>query len=64
MKEGGVMTSTLLDMMGHEVKVVEKAAYGAGANQFEFSTADLASGTYIVLLTANGMTVTEKIIVN
>jgi len=46
------------------VKIVEKASFGAGANQFEFATNGLAPGTYIILLTANGMTVTDKIVVN
>lgn len=64
MKEPGVMTSTLLDVLGREVKILEKAAYPAGKNQFEFTTDGLASGTYIVLLTANGVTVSERIVVN
>jgi photosystem II stability/assembly factor-like uncharacterized protein len=63
-KDAGIVTSTLLDVMGREVKLIEKASYSAGTNQFEFAADDLASGTYIVLLTANGKTVSERIVVN
>ena len=64
MKEAGIMTSTLLDVMGREVKMLEKAPYSAGTNQFDLTTDGLVAGTYIVLLTANGTTVSERIIVN
>jgi type IX secretion system substrate protein len=64
MKDAGIMTSSLLDVLGREVKVLEKATYASGKHQFEFTTEGLVSGTYIVLLTANGTTVSERIIVN
>jgi hypothetical protein len=63
MKEAGLLTSTLLDIMGREVKILEKANFASGTSQFEFTTDGLAAGTYIVLLSANGTTVSQRIVV-
>lgn len=63
MKEAGLLTSTLLDVMGREVKILEKNNFAPGTSQFEFTTDGLAAGTYIVLLSANGTTVSQRIVV-
>lgn len=59
----GIATITLFDVLGRELRVLEKNYFEAGKHQVTFTTNDLAKGTYFVMLTANGRAVSQKIIV-
>jgi hypothetical protein len=60
---GGLATITLHDLLGRELRIIEKSYFDAGKHQASFTTAGLAKGTYFVMLTANGRSVSEKVVV-
>jgi hypothetical protein len=59
----GIATITLFDVLGREIRVLDKNYYTPGKHQVSFTTNDLVKGTYFVMLTANGRSVSQKIIV-
>ena len=63
LKDPGLATITLHDLLGRELRILEKSYFNAGKHQFSFATTGLAPGTYFVQLTENGKSVSEKIIV-
>lgn len=58
-----IVTVTLFDILGKEVKVLEKKMMEIGKSSLEFSTQGLASGSYVIVATSNGTSKTQKIIV-
>ena len=63
LKDPGLATITLHDLLGRELRILEKSYFDAGKHQVSISTDGLAGGTYFVMLTANGSSVSEKIVV-
>ncbi len=64
LKSAGLATLTIHDLLGRELRILEKSYFDAGRHQTSFTTNGLSSGTYFVMLTANGTSVSQKIIVN
>ncbi len=63
LQNSGIATITLYDVLGLEIRILEKNYFDAGKHSVSFTTNDLAKGTYFVMLTANGRAVSQKIIV-
>jgi len=63
MKNSGLATITLHSLLGKELRILEKSYLDAGKHHLSFTTAGLSAGTYFVTLTENGVSVSEKIIV-
>jgi photosystem II stability/assembly factor-like uncharacterized protein len=63
-KTPGLATMTLHDLLGRELRIVEKSYLDAGKHQVSFLTDGLPVGTYFVMLTENGRSVSEKIVLN
>ncbi len=63
LQDAGVATITLNDLLGRELRILEKSYFDAGRHQISFTTTGLPSGTYFVLLTENGKSVSQKIVV-
>ncbi len=59
----GLSQITLYDMLGREVRVLDKNFYNAGSHSVSFSASGLIKGTYIVGLISNGKAVSQKVIV-
>ena len=63
LKDAGLATITLHDLLGRELRILEKSYFDAGRHQVSFATTGLSTGTYFVLLTENGRSVSQKIVV-
>lgn len=61
--KAGLVTVSLYDILGKEVKILEKKVMDVGRSSVEFSTQGLASGSYVVVATSNGISKTQKIVV-
>ncbi len=59
----GLSQITLYDMLGREVRVLDKNFYNAGSHSVLFSASGLIKGTYIVGLISNGKAVSQKVII-
>ena len=64
MKDAGLATITIHDLLGRELRILEKSYFDAGHHQASFASEGLSKGTYFVMLTANGRSVSEKIVLN
>jgi hypothetical protein len=58
--ESGFISLKIYDMLGREIAVLVNENLTAGAYTYNFNAADLASGTYIYQLNANGVRMTKK----
>jgi len=63
LKNAGIATITLHDLLGREIRILEKSYFDAGRHQTSFNTNGLSSGTYFVMLTSNGTSISQKIVV-
>jgi ligand-binding sensor domain-containing protein len=63
LKNAGLATITLHDVLGKELRILEKSYFAAGEHKISLSTNDLAKGTYFLMLTSNGKSVFQKITV-
>ncbi|MBS1904191.1 MAG: T9SS type A sorting domain-containing protein [Bacteroidetes bacterium] len=54
----------MFDMLGREVKVLDKNYYPAGSHVLSFSREGLASGTYVVMLVSSGRTISSKLVID
>lgn len=63
MKDAGLATITMHDLLGRELRIIEKSYFDAGKHQASLTTTGLAKGTYFVMLTVNGRSVSEKVVV-
>ena len=63
LQNSGIATLTLFDVLGRELRILEKSYFDAGKHSVSFTTSDLPKGAYFVMLTANGRAVSQKIIV-
>jgi hypothetical protein len=61
--EAANVTLAVFDVMGRELGVLASGSYRAGAHAIEWSSAGYRSGVYILRLTANGASVTRKVMV-
>ena len=61
MKEPGVATLTITDVLGRKVHAIQLRAQ-AGENRYYFNAANLGSGLYFYTLQANGFSQTRKMI--
>ena len=59
----GVVQTTLYDMLGREVRILDKNFYDAGSHSVSFSASGLTKGTYVVGLISNGKAVSQKVII-
>ncbi len=64
LKDPGLATITLHDILGRELRILEKSYFNSGSHRLSFETNGLASGTYFVQLTENGRSVSQKIVLN
>ncbi len=58
-----ILTVTLYDVLGREVKLLEKKAMNEGTSSILFSTQGLSSGSYVIVASAAGISKTQKIVV-
>jgi photosystem II stability/assembly factor-like uncharacterized protein len=63
LKDPGLTTITLHDLLGRELRILEKSYYNAGKYSISFAKENISAGTYFVMLTSNGKSVSEKIII-
>jgi photosystem II stability/assembly factor-like uncharacterized protein len=63
LKDPGVTTITLHDALGREVRILDKTYYDAGKHRISFAKQNIISGIYFIMLTENGKSVSQKIIV-
>jgi hypothetical protein len=61
--DGGLATITLHDILGRELRILEKNYYEAGKHQISFTKENLTAGTYFIMLTANGRSVSQKVVI-
>ena len=59
----GLSQITLYDMLGREVRILDKNFYDAGSHSVSFSASGLTKGTYVVGLISNGKAVSQKVII-
>lgn len=64
MKDAGLTTITIHDLLGRELRILEKSYFDAGHHQSSFTSAGFSKGTYFVMLTANGRSVSQKVTLN
>ncbi|MEP7234975.1 MAG: T9SS type A sorting domain-containing protein, partial [Ignavibacteriota bacterium] len=64
LKNPGLATLSLHDVLGRELRILDKSYYSAGKHEAALNLAGIASGTYFILLTGNGNSVSEKIVIN
>ena len=57
------LTMNVRNMYGQEVAVVAQGEFNAGSHKVTVNTSDLAAGVYFYSLTANGKSITKKMIV-
>jgi photosystem II stability/assembly factor-like uncharacterized protein len=58
-----LVTLTLYDAAGRPVRIIEKTYMDAGKRDISFSAADLARGTYFVTVTADGISRSQRIVI-
>ncbi|MDP4219732.1 MAG: T9SS type A sorting domain-containing protein [Bacteroidota bacterium] len=63
LNDPGIATITLHDLLGRELRILAKSYYDAGKHQIAFAKENIAAGTYFVMLTANGRSVSQKIVI-
>jgi photosystem II stability/assembly factor-like uncharacterized protein len=63
-KDPGLATITLHDILGRELRTLEKSYVEPGRHQVALSTSGMESGTYFVRLMQNGRSISEKIALN
>jgi len=63
LKDPGLTTITLHDILGRELRILDKSYYESGKHQISFGKENLSAGSYFVMLTANGKSVSQKIVV-
>jgi hypothetical protein len=63
LNDPGIATITLHDLLGRELRILAKSYYDAGKHQILFGKENIAAGTYFVMLTANGRSVSQKIVI-
>ncbi len=59
----GIAEITLYDVLGREVKILNKNYYAAGDHSVELSTQGLTAGEYVVTLVSSGKAISQKIII-
>ena len=64
MKNGGLATITIHDQLGRELRILGKSFFEAGHHDLSFNPSGLSKGTYFVMLTANGKSVSQKVVVD
>ncbi|HYM21488.1 MAG TPA: T9SS type A sorting domain-containing protein [Candidatus Kapabacteria bacterium] len=53
----------LFDLLGREIKVLDKNFYDAGAHSVRFASAGLSAGTYVVRLISGGTVASQKVVI-
>ncbi len=64
LENGGVVTARLYDELGREIRLLANQYAPAGQQALALSLKEITSGTYFLVLTANGVSVTRKIVIN
>ncbi|MEI8133719.1 MAG: T9SS type A sorting domain-containing protein [bacterium] len=62
-KNSGVVTLKLHDVLGREVKILEKSYFDQGKHSVSFEKNNLPTGTYYIMLTSNGHSVSQKFVI-
>ncbi|MBN2090579.1 SMP-30/gluconolactonase/LRE family protein [candidate division KSB1 bacterium] len=60
--ESGLVTLTIFDLLGREIKVLEKQVQASGNHQITFDANELKSGVYLYQLNVDGQIKTRKAI--
>jgi len=60
--ESAVVRLSLIDMLGRAIRVLAEGEYAGGYHSIPLQAGDLASGTYLIRLEANGMQKLQKIV--
>ncbi|MEP7234976.1 MAG: T9SS type A sorting domain-containing protein [Ignavibacteriota bacterium] len=63
LKDPGVTTLSLHDMLGREIKILEKSYLASGTHQARFTKSNLSAGAYFLRLTENGRSISQKFII-
>ncbi|HET9135953.1 MAG TPA: T9SS type A sorting domain-containing protein, partial [Candidatus Kapabacteria bacterium] len=61
--QSGQSQITLYDVLGREIKILDKDYYQAGTHSVRFNATGLASGTYVATLVYGGKAISQKIII-
>jgi hypothetical protein len=61
--KSGIVTITLLDATGREIKIIAKRTFDEGKNVMGFNTAGLARGAYFIAVSVNGVLQYQRVAV-
>ncbi len=62
LSESGFVTAALYDLTGRSVRTIAEGRYSAGRHTLSIQAADIASGVYLIRVSASGRHLTRKVV--